>query len=373
MKTALEPRLRKRKKQKKNQSGFFIDFRNCLPNQRTMRFLFSLLKLAFFLLLLLLVIGLFLPSSGHVERSIVIPQVPEVPFNLVNCLKDWEKWSPWHKMDKQMKIRYSGPPEGKGASYDWTSDHDKVGNGRQTIVDSRPAEYVLMDMEFAEGGPARCGFYFLKTQGGTEVKWTIDSDAGWNLPARYFILLMDYFVGPHFEDGLASLSAESAKVALKNFSMGFSENEMPALRAVGIPIVCRQQEMGERIQSAYGIILEALPALQLQVAGPPFALYEGEPSADGIFRLTAGMPVDKKPVQAPPTGISFFELPARKSLLCTFNGPYSQIGRAYERFPFQLKARKLTPAGSPLESYLNDPASAKNPLEIRTRIYWPVR
>ena len=337
-----------------------------------MRFFFSILRLAFFLLLLLLLIALFLPSNGHVERSLVIKQVPEVPYNLVNCLASWESWSPWHKLDKAMKVRYSGPSEGRGASCEWTSEHPEVGNGRQTIVDCRAAEYILMEMDFARGGPARCGFYFLKTDAGTEVKWTLDSEAGWNLPARYFILLMDFFVGPHFEDGLARLAAESQKAEQLSFTMGFEQTEFPAVKALGVRIKCRQPEMSAEIQSAYSRILSTLPSLQLQVSGPPFALYEALPE-NGLFRFIAGMPVDRKPRNTGSDGLVFFEVPAGKALLCRFNGAYNQISKAYEKFPAAMKSHGLTPAGGPMEIYLNDPSVVKNPLEIRTDIYWPVR
>ena len=30
-------------------------------------------------------------------------------YDQVNTLKNWENWSPWHKIDKGMKLTYSGP------------------------------------------------------------------------------------------------------------------------------------------------------------------------------------------------------------------------------------------------------------------------
>ena len=335
-----------------------------------MRFIFSVFKFVVFLLLLLAAISLFLPSAVHIERSRTIGQGPEIAFNLVNRLSEWEKWSPWHRMDPQMKIVYSGLAEGKGASYTWTSKHDKVGNGKQTIVDSKPFEYVLMDMEFMEGGPARCGFYFQKTEGGTEVKWTMDSDAGWNLPARYFGLLADYFVGPHFEEGLSNLASEAKKVSDRGYSMSFESTTLPRMKIIAMRYSCREAEIGKSLGLLYGSLMETMGNSGLQMAGPPMAMYDA-PSGD-IFRFAAGLPVDKKPEAALPSGAEFMEIPAGNSLVCHFNGLYQKTAEAYAQFPAEMKARGLRPAGAPWESYVTDPQTVKDPMAVRTEIYWPV-
>ena len=335
-----------------------------------MRFLFSLAKFIFFFILLLLGIALFLPSSLHIERSLLIRQSPEIMYNLVNQLPEWEKWSPWHRLDPQMKLVYEGVTEGKGASYSWTSNHDKVGNGKQTIAEAKPYEYILMDMEFMEGGPARCGFYFQKTEAGTEVKWTLDSDAGWNLPARYFALLADYFVGPHFEDGLANLSEEAKKVAERGYSMGFEPADFKGMKILAMRSSSAEPEIGNALGMIYGTVMESLASMNLQMAGPPMALYE-EP-VNGFFRFTAGIPVDRKPDASMAMGIEYMEIPPSKTLLCRFNGPYQKTAAAYARFMTEMETRGLQSAGAPWESYVSDPKGIKDPMAVRTEIYWPV-
>ena len=337
-----------------------------------MRTILSFLKFTFSLVLLLLIVALFLPSESHVERSLVIKQTPEVVYNLVNRLSDWEKWSPWHKIDNKMKIEYNGISEGKGASYRWTSKHDKVGNGKLIIIDAKPFEYILMDMDFQGGGPARCGFYFQETDAGTEVKWTMDSDAGWNLPARYFGLLADYFVGPHFEEGLANLASESAKIALANkYTMSFDLGRVLPTKILAMSSSCPEAQIGGQLAGIYSTLMETIGNAELQMTGPPLAIYKA-PEA-GIFTFKAGIPVDKKPIMALPAGIEFIELPASEVIVCHFNGAYNKTGFAYSRFPLVMKEKGKTPVGDPWESYVSDPTSVKNPLAVRTEIYWPVR
>ncbi len=73
-----------------------------------------------------------------------------------------------------------------------------------------------------------------------------------------------------------------------------------------------------------------------------------------------------------PTGIEFMEIPPGKTLLCRFNGPYQKTAAAYTRFMVEMKARGLQPVGSPWESYVSDPKEIKDPMAVRTEIYWPV-
>lgn len=123
-----------------------------------------------------LIISLFLPSKVHVERSKVIEAPSEVVFQQVNTLKNWEEWSPWHEIDLEMKLMYDGPTAGEGASYSWTSKHDRVGNGKVTILKSVPYDTILIDMDFMENGKAKGSYYFERQPRGVKVTWGMDSE-----------------------------------------------------------------------------------------------------------------------------------------------------------------------------------------------------
>jgi effector-binding domain-containing protein len=227
-----------------------------------------------------------------------------------------------------------------------------------------------MDMDFMKGGPARCGFYFQKTDAGTEVKWTMDADAGWNIPARYFGLLADYFVGPHFEDGLANLAAEAGKVAQQGYSMGFEPVNFPGMKVLYLRSSCQESEIGNSLGLLYGTLMESMGKQNLHIAGSPVAFYE-KPEGE-IFRFSAGIPVDKKPDNELNTGEEFMEIQAGKTLLCRFNGAYQKTAAAYAQFEIEMKSRNLRPIGAPWESYVSDPQTIKDPMAVRTEIYWPV-
>ena len=45
------------------------------------------------------IVGLLLPRSVHVERSTVIEAPPSVVFALVNDYRAFNRWSPWARID----------------------------------------------------------------------------------------------------------------------------------------------------------------------------------------------------------------------------------------------------------------------------------
>ena len=49
-------------------------------------------------------------------------------------------WSPWAKLDPAAKATFEGPAAGQGAVFNWTGN-DKIGEGRMTLTESRPADW----------------------------------------------------------------------------------------------------------------------------------------------------------------------------------------------------------------------------------------
>src|SRR5687768_7744654 len=88
------------------------------------------------------------PSTFHVERSVEIDAPADIPYAMVNDLRQWAGWSPWEKLDPNMKREYSGPESGVGASYHWISESDDVGEGRMTITEATPNQKIVFKLEF---------------------------------------------------------------------------------------------------------------------------------------------------------------------------------------------------------------------------------
>jgi hypothetical protein len=154
------------------------------------------------------------PSTFHVERSGTMNAPPAVVFQFLNDFHKFAEWSPWEGKDPTMKKDFSGPNEGVGASYHWVGNKD-VGEGRQTITESVPAQKMVEKLEFKAPFEATNTVSFtLKPAGaGTTVVWAMDGEQGFMMKAVSMFMDMDKAVGKDFEEGLAKLKTVSEKQA----------------------------------------------------------------------------------------------------------------------------------------------------------------
>ena len=158
------------------------------------------------IVVLLLGIGLILPSTFKVQRSIDVSAAPDKIYPLIADPREWKKWSAWNARDPAMKIAYSGPPAGSGAKWTWESASE--GKGEMTFTAAVPNQRVDYALYFPDFDMRSAGEMKLEPSGqGTRVTWTNQGDVGTNPINRYFAQAMDRLVGPDFETGLKNLKA----------------------------------------------------------------------------------------------------------------------------------------------------------------------
>ena len=148
------------------------------------------------------------PDDFRVTRSATMAAPPAVVFEHVNDLKKWEAWSPWAKLDPNSKMTYEGAPSGVGAITKWNGNND-VGEGIQTITESRPGELVRMKLEFIRpfAGTNDVDFTFKPEGSGTLVTWTMSGKNNFMSKAVGLVMDCDKMCGGFFEKGLANLKA----------------------------------------------------------------------------------------------------------------------------------------------------------------------
>jgi uncharacterized protein YndB with AHSA1/START domain len=155
---------------------------------------------------LLIVIVAVQPSAFRIARSVKIKAPPERVFEQVNDFHMWDAWSPWEKLDPNLQRTYSGADAGEGASYAWAGN-DQVGEGKMTIVESRPGELVRIKLEFLKPFAAtnEAKFTFEPEGDETLVTWSMTGHNNFMAKAFNLVMNMDKLIGANFEDGLASL------------------------------------------------------------------------------------------------------------------------------------------------------------------------
>jgi hypothetical protein len=147
------------------------------------------------------------PSDFKIERSATLRAPAPAAFAQVNDLRNWRAWSPWEKIDPALKRNYEGPKAGAGAVYAWQGNKD-VGEGRMTIVESKPGELVRIKLEFFKPFAATniTEFSFKPASAdGTAVTWTMTGRNNFLSKAICLFVDMDKMVGGMFEQGLTQM------------------------------------------------------------------------------------------------------------------------------------------------------------------------
>ena len=175
-----------------------------------MKWLKRILVFLLTLAALLVIVSQFLPGSYRVERSIVIKAPAEKVFPDISDLRQWKTWGVWWQRDPGMTVTYSEPPTGVGSWSNWVSKQE--GSGKMTVKTIDPNKAITYDLFFPDMGMTSIGSMTLTPgDGNVKVTWISSGELGRNPMSRWFGLMMERFIGPDFDAGLARLKANAEK------------------------------------------------------------------------------------------------------------------------------------------------------------------
>ncbi len=148
------------------------------------------------------------PDTFSYSRSLAISATPEKVFPLVNNLHEWETWSPWAKVDPNIKHIYEGAGAGVGAVCKWSGNHE-VGEGSNTITESRPSEFIRMRLEFIKPfkGTNDVVFTFRPEGDQTVVTWGMSGKNNFLAKAVGLVMNCQKMCEGQFDKGLSQLKA----------------------------------------------------------------------------------------------------------------------------------------------------------------------
>ncbi|HEX7815970.1 polyketide cyclase [Dyella sp.] len=118
------------------------------------------------------VVGFIMPSSGHVERSLVVGKDMRQVYDVLNNFRRFPDYSVQRQYDRNTKYDFSGKAYGPGAEVSWTSEDDKVGSGKLTIASNDPT-FDKVDL----------------TVKSAKIVWNLDSN--WRGKDKHFTLQLD--------------------------------------------------------------------------------------------------------------------------------------------------------------------------------------
>ena len=148
------------------------------------------------------------PADFRIARTATFSASAPVLFAQVNDFHKWEAWSPWAQLDPAAKNTFDGPPAGVGAGFAWAGNNE-VGEGRMTILESRPSDLIRIQLEFLKPFAATnaTDFTFRPEGAGTAVTWAMKGENNFVAKAFSLFMNMDKMIGDDFEKGLAQMKA----------------------------------------------------------------------------------------------------------------------------------------------------------------------
>ncbi len=162
------------------------------------------LSFLLFLIIILGVIGYFLPTKFVISKTTTISSTPEHIHKYVGDLNTWQEWTVWKGDDPDMEITVSEKTKGIGANQSWK---DKHGGGSLTFTSWSPEKGIEYDL-FFQGGKYKSKSaiqYVSSSTTRTRVKWTLEGNMDAPIIGGYFALFMQYSIGEMFKENLNQL------------------------------------------------------------------------------------------------------------------------------------------------------------------------
>lgn len=150
-------------------------------------------------------------KNYHYEKSMVINAPKEKVWQQISSVKAFNQWNPWMKLDKNMKITYTGNSGEVGDKYCWDSKNNDAGAGCQEIKELVVNEKQKTEMTFIKPFEGQATSEIILTSEGnsTKVTWTMDTEQ--DPMMKIMRPMMDYQMGKSYGEGLQSLKKISEK------------------------------------------------------------------------------------------------------------------------------------------------------------------
>lgn len=323
----------------------------------------------------LIVAGLFLPDTAHVERSIVLKARPATVYTVLNGFGQFNKWSPWAGLDPATRYSHEGPLLGVGAKHSWRSEDPNVGAGSQEILEAVPYERIRVRLVFEGFDSENVATYQLRPEGeGTHLTWAYDTQFKGNLLSRYFGLMMDGMLGADYERGLASLKTLVEALPPVDPDLPVQLVETKARPLAYVAGEGPAEQSGPLLAAAHARVAAWFESQGLRAAEAPIAVTRRFDEATRYWQFDAALVPDRADPPAPPAegpvklGTSY----AGPALQVVHQGPYASMEPTYAALIAFRTAAGLADNGHSWEQYRRVGGDIPE-AEWLTDIFWPVK
>jgi DNA-binding transcriptional MerR regulator len=152
---------------------------------------------------------------------------------------------------------------------------------------------------------------------------------------------------------------------MSRFDVILKKNE--AVRAASLREVIPEYAQIGRL---FGEMFQYLGSQGVGPSGPPCAIYHDHEFKERDADVEVAVPLA---VDVPATGrITMREMPVVELATCVIQGPYEEIGAAYEALMAWVEANAYRLAGPPREVYLRGPNETNDPGDYLTEVQFPI-
>ena len=323
-------------------------------------------------ILVVIVVGLILPSDANVERSVEIDARPAMVYALLNDFRWVAEWTTRTLDDPNARTAISGPLRGVDAMFTW--DGAIAGSGSERIVASEPYNRVETRIDLGDGRDTRSVFTLENDGALTTLHWTWERHYGMNLIGRYFALFLQGIVGEAMDEELARLGELAEGLPRADFADLEAEQFFEEAREIAYRRTTSFPEataISEAMGDAFFEILNFIDRHGLEEAGAPLSITRTFSGSELVF--DAAIPVrnigDDPP--AAENGVNLGATYEGSVIRVRHVGPYYTLGRTHDKIVAYLAAMRLTRNGDAWEVYVSDPTRTAES-ELLTYIYYPV-
>ena len=324
-------------------------------------------------ILVLIIVGLALPRRMQVEVTAEIDAHPATVFALVDDFHRVSLWSAWLKKDPNARVEYSGPKRGVGAAMSW--DGAIIGTGSEQITESRPYEYVGLEIGHGTGSAARSWFRLEPRGEGTQLTWGFERDFGVNLTGRYLALLRKGIVRREYQAGIAALEQLAESLPTADFSdLEIEQIQVETQTIAYLPTTSLPEPaaISEAMGDAYFQILTYIDKHGLTEAGAPMSIMRSFSGAKLSFDAAIPVRGDTEAAAQESSTVRVGKTYAGPVIRVRHVGPYRDLGTTHRKIAAYLAALGIERAGAAWESYVSDPTRVPED-ELVTYVYYPIK
>lgn len=223
---------------------------------------------------LAVVVGVLLPSHGHVERTVEVSSPLRQVYDSVNTFRRYPQWTGMRNFDPNVQMTLAGPEAGPGAKVNWNSTSPKLGTGNLEIVSSEQDSKVDIKIDNDWAGENKTYTVTLLPQAnGKTVKINVayDVDYGWNLMWRFAGLYINGDPSSLIQSSLNNLSAMLAGFP----NTDYKDQDIRVVEVVGKPMLLVQtraprtlDDVSISTETALNEIHATMTKIGLEAAGP---------------------------------------------------------------------------------------------------------